>query len=262
MTKCPTQSTRIRTLGSSGAFSGGPRIEPAHTILVVEDDSVTRKSISRTLQRSGFEVREAVDGEAALTLFVSHPPRVVILDIGLPGVDGFEVCRSMRGLRRDAAILMLTIRCSEADKIRALDLGADDYMVKPFNPGELVARIKALLRRFDPAASRSDALIHENIRVDFNSRKVFLGGAGIDLTPREFALLVTFLQNPGKVLTRDELFERIWGKDHHASPKGLDVYVRRLREKTEEDPSRPKRLMTARGVGYMCAPPREREGNS
>jgi len=252
MEKTTLLSHRFGATHPSSPFAAQPRVEAPITVLVVEDDAITRKLIHRCLKKAGFQVREAADGEAALCAFEQEPPQVVVLDIMLPGMDGFEVCRHFRANREDTTILMLTAKDEGKAKIYGLDLGADDYMVKPFDPGELVARIKAILRRRSPRTTTVDILEFKNLCIDFRAQKAFKGNAELNLTPREFALLATFLQNPGKVLTRVELNEKLWGKEHHGSSKSLDVYVRKLREKTEDDPSNPTRFMTARGVGYIC----------
>ncbi len=250
--KNPIPSHHAQAVSTPGPSSDAPRSGIAITVLVVEDEPTTRKLLQKSLEKSGFQVRVAEDGETAIQMFQREPSQVVVLDIMLPGMDGFEVCRRMRMHREGAAILMLTAKREDDDKINGLDLGADDYMVKPFNPRELVARINAILRRCLPRGGSADSLAFKDLRIDFRAQKAFKGGTELDLTPREFALLATFLQNPGTVLTRDELNERIWGKDHHGSSKSLDVYMRKLRQKTEEDPSHPTRLRTAWGVGYIC----------
>ena len=235
----------------AGASAGAGSEAPV-TALIVEDDSATRRLLQKNLEKAGFLVRTAEDGETAVELFQREPAQVVILDIMLPGMDGFEVCRRLREHREATAILMLTAKREDDDKINGLDLGADDYMVKPFNPRELTARLRAILRRCALRPGAADALAFKDLRIDFRAQKAFKGDCELDLTPREFALLGTFLQNPGKVLTREELNDKLWGKGHHGSSKSLDVYVRKLREKMEEDPSRPTRLRTAWGVGYVC----------
>lgn len=221
-------------------------------VLVVEDDSVTRKYIVKNLEKSGISVAEAVDGESAFRALDQEMPCLVVLDIMLPGMDGFQVCQKIRERGVDIPILMLTSRGDDADKIAGLEVGADDYMVKPFNPDELIARIKAILRRSLRTSGKSDVLTHRDVRIEFRAQRVFKGEKEVFLTPREFALLAAFLQNPNRVLSREELFHWIWGKDHHGSAKGLDVYVRKLREKIEVDPSNPTMIMTAWGVGYTC----------
>lgn len=221
-------------------------------ILVVDDDAVTRKYICKSLEKNGISVMEVSDGESALNSLNIDIPDLILLDIMLPGIDGFEVCRNIRNRGFDTAIIMLSTLGEDKDKIAGLESGADDYMVKPFNPDELLARVRAILRRFYRTLTTTDILSHKNIRIEFRTQRVFKEDKEIYLTPREFALLAAFLQHPGKVLTREELFHWIWGKDHHGSAKSLDVYVRKLREKLENDPSNPAIISTAWGVGYLC----------
>lgn len=219
--------------------------------LVVEDDPGTSKYIRITLQKAGFKVMEACSGEEALGLFDSCPPLVALLDIGLPGMDGFAVCREMRQRREDIAILILTGRGNDSDKVSALDLGADDYLVKPFCPEVLVARIRAVLRRCSRSTQAPDTLVFGDLRLELLTMKVFKGGMEVDLTPREFTLLGTFLRHPGEVLTRGQLCDELWGENHFGSAKALDVFICKLREKLEDDPAHPAHFRTERGVGYV-----------
>jgi DNA-binding response OmpR family regulator len=221
-------------------------------VLVVEDDPGARKFIRTALQKAGFKVTEADCGEDALDLFDRCPPQVALLDIGLPGMDGFEVCREMRQRRPGTAILILTGRGDDSDKVSGLDQGADDYLVKPFGPEVLVARIKAVLRRCSRQNETSDVLTLGDLRLEFHTLKVFKGDKEVDLTPREFALLAAFLKHPGEVLTRDQLRGEVWGENHYGSAKALDVFVCKLREKLEDDPAHPKYFLTERGVGFIC----------
>lgn len=234
------------------AFKWVGTAEPTCTALVVEDDCMARKYIRITLQKAGFKVMEASNGEEALELFHQEQPRVALLDIGLPGMDGFEVCRRMRQQREDMAILILTGRGDDTDKVSGLELGADDYLVKPFGPEVLVAQIKAVLRRCVRQNQTSDVLTHGDLRLEFHTLKVFKGNREVDLTPREFTLLAAFLKHPGEVLTREQLHREVWGEQHHVSPKALDVNIFKLREKLEEDPAHPRYFRTERGVGYIC----------
>lgn len=221
-------------------------------ILVVEDDQSARKFIRITLQKAGFKVLEAGDGEEALELFERRTPRVALLDIGLPGMDGFQLCQTMRQRREDLAILMITGRADDADKVSGLELGADDYVVKPFGPDVLVARIKAVLRRCTRRNGAPEVLTLGDLRMDLLTMKVFKRGREIDLTPKEFALLATFLRHPGEVLTRDRLRREIWGENHFGSAKALDVFICKLREKLEDDPAHPSHFRTEWGVGFIC----------
>lgn len=226
--------------------------EPACPALVVEDDSEARKYIRITLQKAGFKVMEASSGEEALDLFDRRTPRVVLLDIGLPGMDGFEVCGKMRQRRDDIAILFLTGRGDDSDKVSGLELGADDYLVKPFGPDVLVARIKAVLRRCTRQNQASDILTLGDLRLEFHTLKVYKGKREVDLTPREFSLLAAFLKHPAEILTRDQLRADVWGENHCGSAKALDVLVCKLREKLEDDPAHPRYFRTEWGVGFVC----------
>lgn len=231
------------------------RPEPAAsgcTVLVVEDDPGARKYICLTLHKAGFSVVEADSGEEALHLFDQSIPQAALLDIGLPGMDGLEVCQRMRQRRQDTAILMITGRGDDSDKVSGLDLGADDYLVKPISPEVLVARVKAVLRRCLRRGQAAEVLTLGNLRMEPLGMKVFKDGREIDLTPREFALLAAFLKHPGEVLTRERLREEVWGEHHFGSAKALDVFVCKLREKLEDDPAHPTHFKTEWGVGYIC----------
>ena len=221
-------------------------------ILVVEDDKATRRMICQTLARDGFQVLEEATGEAALEAFLRSRPALVVLDIMLPGIDGFEVCQRLRASGEEVPILMLTARSEDADKIQGLELGAADYMVKPFNPMELRARLRAILRRMGGRGEGQGDLEYRDVKLQFRQQKCFKGGREVDLTPREFRLLAELLKAPGKVQSREDLSSHIWGKGHFGSPKSLDVYIGRLRRKVEDDPSAPTLIRTARGCGYVC----------
>ncbi len=222
------------------------------TVLIVEDDLIARKFIRTSLQKAGCRVLEAGSGEEALELFDRHAPQVALLDLGLPGMDGLEVCRNLRERREDMAILILTGRSEDSDKVSGLNLGADDYLVKPFGPDVLVARINAVLRRCRRQHQTQNVLTLGDLRLEFRTMKVFKGDKVVDLTRREFALLAAFLKHPGEVLSRDQLRDEVWGENHHGSAKGLDVFVCKLREKLEDDPANPRYFRTAWGVGFVC----------
>jgi DNA-binding response OmpR family regulator len=219
---------------------------------VVEDEPLARRTIHAALAKDGFKVVEAETGEEALDLFHQTSPHVVILDIGLPGLNGFEVCRKIREVREDTAILMLTARSDAQDKINGLALGADDYLVKPFNPGELVARIRAVLRRTALQRPKDETLEFGDLRLDVQSQKTYKGGVDVNLSPREFALLAALVRRPGQVMSREQLGREIWGVAHHENPRALDVFVCKLRDKIEDDPACPRYVRTARGAGYVC----------
>lgn len=221
-------------------------------LIVVEDEPATRFLVRSVLLRSGFQVLEAKSGEAALEMCACEGPDLVVLDIGLPGMDGFEVCRTLRASGRGQGIVMLTAKEEDHDKIQGLDAGADDYLVKPFNPLELVARVRAVIRRLNHASPLEDVLHFKGLRLELQTRRLFKDGAEVRLTPREFDLLANLLRSSGRAMSREELTGALWGINHYGSPKLLDVYVRRLREKIEADPSAPQLLHTVWGFGYSC----------
>lgn len=227
-------------------------MESEPRVLVVEDDGATRVALRRTLLRSGFHVVEATTGEEALDLHLTRTFSLIILDLGLPDIDGLEVCRQIRASDDQVPILILTGRTNTQDKVRGLELGADDYLTKPFDPSELVARLHALLRRARRTGAEAQDLQHRGLRLEISRRRCFKEGRELDLTPREFTLLAELLSHPGQALSRHQLTERLWGTNHHGCPKSLDVYIRRLREKVEDNPSQPDLIQTARGVGYLC----------
>ncbi|WLT30185.1 response regulator transcription factor [Geothrix sp. PMB-07] len=220
--------------------------------LVVEDEPLTRTTIRATLLKEGFKVLEAESGEEALGLFDSATPHVVILDIGLPGLNGFEVCQKIRAKREDTGILMLTARTDPEDKITGLTLGADDYLVKPFNPGELIARIRAVLRRSALMNHAEEPLVFGNLCLDFQAQQALKNGVDVNLSPREFMLLAILPRHPGQVMTRDQLGKEVWGANHRGNARALDVFVCKLREKIEDDPTTPQIIRTVRGAGYIC----------
>jgi DNA-binding response OmpR family regulator len=220
-------------------------------VLVVEDEASIRKFIAINLERSGFEVLEADNGEAALEMAAGCKPSVMVLDVMLPGMDGFAVCSRLRAEMPELIIIMLTARAQDIDKITGLELGADDYMVKPFNPRELTARIHANLRRAEAMKSTGAAtLSYKNLVMDINSQKFFKDQVEIELTPTEFSVLKLFMSNVGRALSRNELFNSVWGKNYFGDLKTLDVYIRRIREKIEENPSKPQYIETVWGFGY------------
>ena len=228
----------------------------AEKILVVEDEPALRETLEYTLRRQGYEVITAADGWDALQKARSEMPDLIILDVLLPGIDGFEVCRL---LRQDmpTPVLMLTARADEVDKVVGLEVGADDYVTKPFSMRELLARVKALLRRVrldrEAAAQSQQAasrLEFGDLVIDVNRREVRRGGRLLHLKPKEFDLLLFLARHPGIVLSRDLILERVWGWDFAGGSRTVDVHIRWLREKIEPDPKHPQRIVTVRGVGY------------
>lgn len=220
-------------------------------VMIVEDEGSIRRFIAINLNRSGFDVLEVESGEKALELFKVFVPAVVVLDIMLPGMDGFEVCQRLRDSMPEVIIIMLTARGQDMDKIMGLEIGADDYMVKPFNPLELIARIRANLRKSDLAKSMKDpCLNYLDLRMDTAAQRFNRGKTEIELTPTEFTIMKTLMMYPGKVFSRDELLSVVWGKNYFGDMKNVDVHIRRIREKIEEDPSNPQFIETVWGVGY------------
>lgn len=217
---------------------------------MVDDEPTIVEFVRINLEKAGFKVLVAGHGEKALQLAASEQPDLVVLDVMLPGKDGFEVCRELRRTTT-VPIIMLTARDDDIDKILGLELGADDYMTKPFNPRELVARIKAILRRVDRVNKMDTKVITRGrIQLDLDRHQVMAGGKTVDLTPKEFELLELLMKNPGRVFSREMLLERLWGYDFFGDSKTIDVHIRRLREKVEEDPSSPTHILTVWGVGY------------
>lgn len=219
-------------------------------ILVVEDEESIRRFIILNLSAVGYEVGEADTGEKALAMSSSFRPDVMVLDLMLPGISGFEVCRRVREMRPETFIIMLTAKSQDADKIFGLELGADDYLIKPFNPLELIARIKALLRRRTILQVENNVLKCDDLLLDIAANKFFKNGVEIELTPTEFALLKMFMENQGKALRRNEMLNAVWGQDYFGDTKTLDVHIRRLREKLEDNPSVPEYIKTVWGFGY------------
>jgi len=224
-------------------------------ILIVEDDLNTSTLVETYLQREGFSTIAAFDGEQALSLARLRKPGFVILDIMLPKVDGWEICRRLRKIS-DVPILMLTAREEEIDRILGLSLGADDYVVKPFSPRELVERVKAILRRTQPRVSRENQILsHAGLILDPLKCKVSLNGEPVNLTSSEYKLLHTLLSSPGQVFTREALLDRFYEHGETVIDRVIDVHVGKLRQKIEEDPANPHLIQTVRGFGYRFAEP-------
>ena len=220
-------------------------------ILIVEDEESIRKFIKISLKREKFEVFEAASAEEGLQKILQETPNIVILDIMLPGMNGFELCEKLKTQNTNIGIIILTARGQDMDKIMGLEFGADDYMVKPFNPLELIARINSLLRRMKYINEEESKFINsKEFRIDLYSKKIFKNDIELDLTPKEFLLMKMFIQNPSKALSRDELLNSIWGYEFIGDTKIVDVNIRRLRSKVEKDPSRPQYIETVWGTGY------------
>lgn len=218
-------------------------------VLVVEDEESYRETLSYMLSREGFEVIEAHDGAAGIAEFDRRGADIVLLDLMMPGLPGTEVCRQLR-LRGSVPIIMLTARDSEVDKVVGLELGADDYVTKPFSHRELVARMRAVLRRGQDIELMPDVLEAAGVRMDVERHQVSVNGERIKLALKEFELLEMLLRNAGRVMPRGQLMDRIWGADYVGDTKTLDVHIKRLRTKIEPDPANPRYLLTVRGLGY------------
>jgi len=228
----------------------------AARVLVVDDEPIVLDVLGRYLERGGFGVETASDGHAALDAIDRRLPDLVLLDLMLPGVDGIEVCRSVRSRAGGTAVIMLTARGTETDRIAGLDLGADDYITKPFSPREVVARVRAVLRRVAPpaVASRATTILAGDLEIDPRSREVRRSGTTLHLTPKEFDLLHVLAAAPGRVFSRIDLLDELWDFSFDGDPATVTVHVRRLREKIEDDPSSPRHLVTVWGAGYRFDP--------
>jgi two-component system response regulator RegX3 len=225
-------------------------------ILVVEDEESYRDPLTYQLTREGFEVVEAADGHSALAAYDAEGADLVLLDLMLPGLSGTEVCRELRS-RGDVPVIMLTAKDSEIDKVVGLELGADDYVTKPYSYRELLARVRAVLRRRQPNGSAEhdeDGVLEVGpVRMDVERHTVAVSGESVALPLKEFDLLELLMRNAGRVLTRGQLIDRVWGADYVGDTKTLDVHVKRIRSKIEPDPGTPKYLLTVRGLGYKLA---------
>ncbi|HCL4446978.1 TPA: response regulator transcription factor [Clostridium botulinum] len=220
-------------------------------ILIVEDESSIRGFVKVNLKVNNFDVIEAETGEEGIEKARKHKPEVVVLDIMLPGVDGLEVCKTLRQEFPNMGIIMLTAKSQDTDKVSGLEYGADDYIIKPFNPLELTLRIKAILRRVNAVKESDDNIITGGpFKIDLYSKKIYKNEEEIDITPTEYLLMKIFIENPGKAFNRDELLDLVWGYDFMGDSKIVDVNIRRLRSKIEETPSEPKFIKTVWGTGY------------
>jgi DNA-binding response OmpR family regulator len=223
------------------------------TVLVVDDEPIVRDVIVRYLQRDGFATLEAGDGDRARELIETAEPTLVVLDVMLPGTDGLELCRWIRS-RSDLPVIMLTARGEESDRIVGLELGADDYVTKPFSPRELAARVRTVLRRASGSMARPERLAFGDVELDGSSREVMRGGEPVTLTAREFDLLWFLASNPRHVFSRSHIMDRVWGHAPALDTGTVTVHVRRLREKLETDAAHPRHLQTVWGVGYRLDP--------
>jgi two-component system alkaline phosphatase synthesis response regulator PhoP len=227
-----------------GSMQGNP-----YSILVVDDEPTILDTVRAYLEQEGYTVHTAVDGPSALKAARAFRPQLIVLDIMLPGIDGLEVLRRLRQ-ESDVYVLMLTARADETDKIVGLTVGADDYLTKPFSPRELVARVKAIMRRDRGTGPTEPTLVFTNIRIEPDSRRAWKDDELLDLTPIEFDLLYTLARHRGRVLSREQLIELVWGYDYYGDERVVDVHIGRLRKKIESDPANPALIATVRGAGY------------
>ena len=230
--------------------------EPTARVLVVDDEPMVREVVGRYLAREGFTVAEAADGPAAIEAVDSFRPDLVVLDVMLPGKSGFDVLRTIR-LRGDAAppVILLTARVEETDRVLGLELGADDYVVKPFSPRELVARVRTVLRRSRRLPDAGEALVYDGLRVDPRTREVTLADGAVDLTPKEFDLLSFLARSPRQVFSRSQLLQHVWDSSpEYQDAATVTVHVRRIRNKIETNPDDPRWITTVWGVGYRFEP--------
>ena len=225
------------------------------SVLVVDDEPTIAEVVSRYLERAGYRTRIASDGAQALELVANRRPDLVVLDLMLPGIDGLEVMRRLREQDRERiALILLTAKGEESDRVIGLRLGADDYVVKPFSPAELVARVDAVLRRVDTAPGLQEPLELSDMTIDPASRRAFVRGEEVQLTQREFDVLLFLARHPGQVFSRNQLMDAIWQYSFYTDTSTVTVHIRRLRSKIEADPARPRHIETVWGVGYRFAP--------
>jgi DNA-binding response OmpR family regulator len=230
-------------------------MDPMHvrgSVLVVDDEPTIGEVVSAYLRRAGYDTRVAADGPAALAAVAERPPDLIVLDLMLPGIDGLEVMRRVRD--RAGAVILLTAKGDESDRVIGLRLGADDYVVKPFSPAELVARVDAVLRRVNTVAEQQPPLTFDGLTIDPASRLVHRDGDAVGLTAREFELLLFLARHPGRAFTRDELMDHVWQYAFYTDTSTVTVHIRRLRAKLEADPEAPRWIETVWGVGYRFAP--------
>jgi DNA-binding response OmpR family regulator len=220
------------------------------SILIVEDDPSIRLGLKRSLEFEGFQVELARDGEEAIQRAFDKKPDLIVLDIMLPRVNGFEVCRTVRKYDSTIPILILSAKGDEGDKVLGLELGADDYIVKPFSIRELTARIKASLRRRRAMEGEVDTFEEEELRIDFAGQILAVSGEERELSTREFKLLRHLIQNRGRVLSRDQILNKVWGYDYDGTPRTIDNFINKLRQKLGDDPTNPRWIQTVRGSGY------------
>ena len=224
------------------------------TVLIIEDDPAIMLGLKKNLRYHGYDVVVATDGAAGLEIAIDKRPDLILLDIMLPQMSGFEICKTLKRHEVETPIIILSAKDQEIDKIMGLDLGADDYITKPFSIGEVVARINAVLRRKRRYDNRVETYEFGNVVVDFTGRSVEVGNKTVDLSPREFDLLSFFVKHQGQVLERQQILNRVWGYDYYGTARTIDNFVTKLRQKIEERPDKPLHFVTVRGIGYKFLP--------
>ena len=238
---------------------------PKEKILIVDDEKDIVKMLDYNFRKEGFRTVLAYDGEDAVALAQKEHPDLVVLDLMLPGIDGLEVCKALKKEPKTEGIpiIMLTAKTQETDKILGLELGADDYVTKPFSPRELVSRVKAVLRRNDAASGGMRGLIEvdDRLKIDFDRREIWVDGQLVKLRPTEYRLLYHLVQNAGWVVTHDQLLAKVWGYEYRDEPHYVRLYINYLRQKLEKDPTNPQYILTERGVGYRFVDFRRSKGN-
>ncbi len=220
------------------------------TVLIVEDDPAIALGLEKNLSYEGYEVLRAGDGERGLELAIDRRPDLIVLDVMLPGINGFEICRTVRKHDPTVAILILSAKTLEKDKLLGLDIGADDYVTKPFSVKELLARVGALLRKKRALEGESESFRFGDAEVDFDGRTLRVGGVVVETSRKEFELLRQLIRNRGRVLSRDQILNRVWGYDYYGTARTIDNFIQKLREKVEKDAAQPEYIRTVRGVGY------------
>ena len=224
------------------------------TILVIEDDPAISLGLTKNLRYEGYEVLTATRGDTGLELAVEKQPDLIVLDVMLPNLSGFEICKTLKRSEVDIPIIILSAKDQEIDKIMGLDLGADDYLTKPFSIRELIARINAVLRRKKRYEREMETFGFADIEIDFTARTVSRGGKVLELSPREFDLLAYFVRHPNEVMDRRQILNKVWGYDYYGTARTIDNFVTKLRQKMEPDVTKPVHFVTARGIGYKFVP--------
>ncbi len=219
-------------------------------ILVIEDDLAVQRALRRTFESAGFEVSVAADGTVAMETFRATMPRIVILDLRLPGKSGQDLCREIKQEFSDVPILVLSAASDVLDKVLLLEIGADDYVTKPFSPRELLARVRAAVRRLSQTSGKSETFSFDDVEVNFSKMELYRGGQSIALTPQEFKMLRFFLNHQERVVSRTELLNEVWGYNNYPTTRTVDTHILRLRQKLEKDPSDPVHFRTVHGTGY------------